>query len=197
MRLSIVVLIILNASCINYDKRDLNLSFENVDRRTHKPLNWRFYNLPAVSYIVDSEIAYDDAKSLRIETKKNKKNRLPGSIYHFIDGVKSGQNIKFSGYIKTKCTTSDSLGLFISYANTKAEEFKLLKSPSLKGTSDRKKYKLELDKKTDTDNLQVRITLHGSGTIWVDGLDLQIDGKGDPKALYKGLYFWTWNTQEV
>lgn len=176
-KLLFIVFCVLTTSCITYNKRDLNLSFEHIDSESKKARNWHYFYDPKVEFTIDSKVSYHGNKSLKVKNTKNVKNHYPANMCHFIDGVKAGQKIKLSGYIKTEKTDSDSLGLFISYSNTKNKVFKLLKSSELIGTNDWKKYMLELDVNTDTDNLTIGVSLHGKGTIWVDNLKLEIDNK--------------------
>ncbi len=171
-----IVLIFSILSCKQNTETKLNLGFEDIDSKTQKAKNWQYQFINQSQIVIDTETAYKGKNSLRIWSNSDSKEfALVSSLY--ITDVEVKQNVKLSGFIKTKNVTSDSLGLIVFYENSEKSDYKLLKSTDLIGTNDWKEYSVSIPVNIETDKLIIGVCLLGKGTIWVDNLKLFVDGK--------------------
>jgi len=173
-----IILIFSVFSCKQNSETKLNLGFEDIDTKTQKAKNWHYQLNNQSKIVIDTEISYKGKNSLRIESSSDsRKLAFVSSIYFPIQDLGIKQNVKLSGFIKTKNVTSDSLGLMVIYENSEKSDFKLLKSSDLIGTNDWKEYSVSLPINIETDKIIVGVCLLGKGTIWIDNLKLFVDGK--------------------
>ena len=96
-----------------------------------------------------------------------------------------GKKIKLTGYIKTEDVESHA-GLWMRIDPGVA--FDNMNSRPIKGTTDWKKYEIELThNEEEAEKIVVGGLLSGSGTMWIDNLEITIDGKAIEKAAPKKL----------
>jgi erythromycin esterase-like protein/beta-lactamase regulating signal transducer with metallopeptidase domain len=91
--------------------------------------------------------------------------------------VAAGKRVRFSGYIKTEGVTGyagfwwrvDGPSGVLAFAN--------LQDRAPKGTTDWKRYELEIPVAADARNINFGSLLSGEGTAWFDGLSVELDGQ--------------------
>ncbi len=83
-----------------------------------------------------------------------------------------------SGYIKTEGITRGAASLLLRVDGAKEVlAFSSLEKLGLKGTTDWKKYEIDLPVPAGARTINFAATLSGDGTAWFDGFTLEVDGK--------------------
>ena len=89
----------------------------------------------------------------------------------------AGKRIRFSGYIKTENVTTGYAGLwwrvdgqsgFLAFDN--------MQNRGVTGTTDWKRYDIDLSVAADARNINFGVLFPGTGTSWFDGLSIELDG---------------------
>ena len=89
----------------------------------------------------------------------------------------AGHKISYSGYIRTK-DVSNFAGLWLraDIGSTRTVAFDNMRSQSVNGTKDWKRYTIELDIPADADTVRFGTLMSGQGEAWFDSLAIAIDG---------------------
>lgn len=88
-----------------------------------------------------------------------------------------GKRIRFSGYIKTDGVTDGYAGLWWRVdGKNGATAFDNMQDRGVSGTTDWKRFVIELPVAADTKNINFGALFSGNGTAWFDGLSVEIDG---------------------
>jgi tetratricopeptide (TPR) repeat protein len=140
-------------------------------------LDWRVVPVEGVVVSLDSRDAFDGARALRIEFN-GKGNLDYGHVFQYV-AVQPNTRYRFSGAIRVKGVTTDSGPRFQVF--DAFDTGKLLQSTdSMVGTSGWSPQQLELNTKSDTHLLVVRVARAPSekldnqigGTAWIDRVTL-------------------------
>lgn len=88
-----------------------------------------------------------------------------------------GKRARFSGYIKTEGITTGYAGLWWRVDGTSGMlAFDNMQDRGVTGTTDWKRYEIELPVAADAKNINFGAILSGNGTAWFDGLAVELDG---------------------
>ncbi|MGN6533569.1 MAG: hypothetical protein ACTHK0_17640, partial [Ginsengibacter sp.] len=148
-----------------------NLDFEKVENG--KPLNWKSYGSPDYLISLDSTVAQSGKYAAVIEY--NGDNPDYKAISYSIPAIYQGKEIKLTGYLKTQDVTGKA-GLWMRIDPSVA--FDNMENRAVKGTKDWTKYEITLDlESSKAKTIVVGGLLIGKGKIWVDDLQITIDGK--------------------
>lgn len=89
----------------------------------------------------------------------------------------AGKRVRFSGYIKTEGVTNGYAGLWwIVDGASGTLAFDNMQNRGVTGTTDWKRYDIELPVATDAKSISFGAILPGNGTAWFDGLTVELDG---------------------
>jgi len=89
----------------------------------------------------------------------------------------AGKRVRFSGYIKTEDVTTGYAGLWWRVdGQAGALAFDNMQNRGVKGTTDWKRYDIELSVPAHATNINFGALFPGSGTAWFDGLSVELDG---------------------
>jgi erythromycin esterase-like protein len=89
----------------------------------------------------------------------------------------AGKRIKFSGYIKTENVTGGFAGLWWRVDGASGVlAFDNMQDRGVTGTTDWKRYEIELPVAADAKNINFGAIMPGRGTAWFDGLSIELDG---------------------
>jgi erythromycin esterase-like protein len=89
----------------------------------------------------------------------------------------AGKKIRFSGYIKTEGVTNGFAGLWWRVDGPSGVlAFDNMQDRGVTGTTDWKRYEVELPVAAEVKNINFGAILTGTGTAWFDGLSVQLDG---------------------
>ncbi len=174
-----LLLLTISAFCQTKEtKPKFNLDFENTDNGL--PKGWYPSYNENYRVSLDSSIVKKGNYSISIEF-------IEGSVgSQFIDfnipDSYNGKKITLSGYIKSENVTNGYAGFWMSINPNIA--FDNMYGNGIQGTSDWQKIEISLDLQPDkTKEIEIGALLVGKGKIWIDDLNLSIDGTGIEKLV--------------
>ena len=156
-------------------------SFEQIDPKTQKPLGWNYGFTkplkPGYSVKLDSIEKNEGKYSLLIEKVGDGESYT--TIGYSLPKSYDGKLISLVGYIKTKAVANGFAGLWLRLdaEDGKSLGLKNMEKEGVVGSSDWKKYSIQLPYNKDTRTIQIGGLLVGDGKAWFDDLELFIDGK--------------------
>jgi len=159
-----------------------NLDFENVENG--KAIGWQNFGKGEYALKIDTIIFQNGKKSASTELK----NGTPGfkAWAYDIPAIYQGKKIKLTGYIKTENVEDGYAGLWMRIDPSVG--FDNMNKRGVKGTTDWKKYEIELDlNPSKAQKIVVGGLLVGKGKMWIDNLEVTIDGKQLNKVPIKEL----------
>ncbi len=157
----------------------LNLDFEQ--HQNNYPTNWKDFGKPYYKIYTDSTSAISGNYSIVIEN--NETNSDFRALAIELPDNYNGKRISLSGYIKTENVTDGYAGLWMRIDPQIA--FDNMNDNGISGTKDWKKYEITLPLDPEnTDKIVFGGLLVGKGKMWIDNLQVSIDGKNlDSKKL--------------
>ena len=173
---SIVGIGLFISSCSN--KVKYNLSFENIDSLGY-PAGWKFSQLNT-GYLVrkDSNVSQDQNISTSIEHVFGI-NGVGACTYELASPLK-GREIQLTGYIKTENVKDGFAGLWIRVedADQNILSFNNMADKGIIGTQDWSKCSIKIPfTSVNADRIFFGGLLMGSGKLWIDNLQLTVDGR--------------------
>ncbi|MDO5978767.1 S41 family peptidase [Flavivirga spongiicola] len=168
-------------SNISLAQNSTNLDFEIVENEKAK--NWKEMGQGQYKVHFDQNIKQHGETSASIESIGETVN-FKALGYH-IPADFGGKKIKLTGFIKTENIVNGWAGLWMRIDPQVA--FDNMKSRGIKGTTDWKKYEVELNLSNQAETVVIGGLLVGSGKMWVDNLEVTIDGFPLDKAPQKKL----------
>lgn len=149
-----------------------NLDFEIIENGKAK--DWKNFGKGEYVLKVDTVISQNGRNSGLIEFKEGKPNFKAWA--YDIPAIYKGKKIKLTGYIKTENVTDGYAGLWMRIDPSVG--FDNMNNRGIKGTTDWKKYEIELDlKPSQAKKIVIGGMLQGKGKMWIDNLEVTIDGK--------------------
>jgi C-terminal processing protease CtpA/Prc len=169
----ITILLFLNLGCAQTSEiHKLNLDFEQVEN--NYPSKWENFGSKDYKIYMDSVNAQNGKNSVVIESQGNKSDFKALAIN--LPNNYNGKFIRLSGYIKTENVTDGYAGLWMRIDPEIG--FDNMNSRGITGTTDWKEYEIILPlNPKKTDNIVVGGLLVGKGKMWLDNLQVSIDGK--------------------
>lgn len=152
--------------------RKLNLDFEQVENGY--PKKWENFGSKDYKIYIDSVHAKSGKFSVVIENSENK-SEFKALALNIPNNYK-GKFIRLSGFIKTENVTDGYAGLWMRIDPQIG--FDNMNSRGITGTTDWKEYEITLPLNAEkTDKIVVGGLLVGKGKMWLDNLQISIDGK--------------------
>ncbi len=159
-----------------------NLDFENIENDTAK--DWKNFGKGAYSIEIDTVISQKGKNSAVIEFTEGKANF--NAWAYSIPAIYEGKTIKLTGFIKTENVSDGHAGLWMRI--DPQVSFDNMRTRGITGTTDWQKYEIELALKPEqATKIVVGGLLVGKGKMWIDNLQITIDGKPLNKAKLKKL----------
>ena len=150
---------------------NLNLDFENIENG--KPVGWLIHQHNNYSISLDSLTVQSGKYSMPIEFLGDVGTAQ--STAFFLPENYDGKQITLSGYIKTENVTDGFAGLWMQIDTI---AFDNMYKNGVTGTTDWKKYKITLPMNpAKTKHIIFGGLLVGKGKMWLDNLQITIDGK--------------------
>lgn len=172
MKHSITLLIFCLITTFNYAQNPKpNLDFETLDNE--KAQGWNDFGQGDYTIKYNNEDAQNGNVSASIESINEEAQFR--AIGFDIPATFGGKKIKLTGYIKTENVDGGWAGLWMRIDPNVA--FDNMQSRGITGTTDWTKYEIELDLNNSAKTVVVGGILIGTGKIWVDNLNITIDGK--------------------
>ncbi len=172
IRILLFILIVLSCSCLNDEKRNYNLDFEQVSNGY--PTGW--INSGYSDYVIgiDSTTTYHGNFSVSIEYSGSNPGYKTWGLR--IPDIYNGKQITLSGYIKTENVTDGYAGLWMRIDPQIG--LNNMHQKGITGSTDWTRYEITLDMKpSKTKQTVVGGILVGKGKMWLDNLSITIDGK--------------------
>ena len=170
----------------------LNLSFEQVDQRTHLPAGW-WTSLSgsapqdaASGYLVaaDSLTRHDGRYALRVQSVGTTRPegafgvatmRLPVTF--------RGKSVKLTGFLKTDQVQNGYAGLWLRVDGEQGMlAFDNMEKRPVQGTTDWQQYTITLPLTEEAKTIYFGTLLPATGTLWLDQLTLTVDGRAVDQA---------------
>ncbi len=161
----------------------LNLNFEDVDSNGN-PLRW-YTGGNGYSVTTDLSVVYSGKRSLCMKFLTGNNFGVATSTFPLEDA--KGKKLKFIGYIKTRDITAEYAGLWIRVDGENREVLVLdnMHDRGVTGTTDWKKYEIEIDVHKNATNINFGALLTGNGTAWFDAFAFEVDGQAyQPPLLF-------------
>lgn len=176
MKSFLLSLLLLSGTCVYAQKSPeavLNLDFET--RKDALPADWfGFKQKDGYEANLDSTVVHSGKYSARISCTQNCNDfkalglNLPSNY--------PGRKITLTGWIRTENVTGGYAGLWMRIDPRIG--FDNMQDRGIKGTNDWKKYSITLELEPQlTKNIVVGALLVGGGKMWVDDMEIRIDGK--------------------
>ncbi|SDH06221.1 S41 family peptidase [Mucilaginibacter gossypii] len=162
----------------------LNGDFEKINQVNKYPEGWTHSDGRDYKYAVDSIAAQHGKYALSIASEVDTAGY--GIISFVIPKRFEGSEIELKGYLKTEGVGSGFAGLWLRIDGTSA--FDNMQRQNIHGTNGWKQYSIKLPYNSQkTINVVGGALLVGKGKIWIDGLQLFIDGKPIENAVPKAI----------
>lgn len=165
-----------------YGQEMFNLDFEEV--KNNVPANWNDFGSDAYIISLDTINAYSGKNAVIIEYD----GKAPDfkAWAYTIPAKYMGEKIKLTGYLKTENVSEGWAGLWLRIDPQVG--FDNMQNRGVTGTTDWKKYEIELDLKPDqAQKIVFGGLLAAKGKIWLDNFNITIDGKPIEEATLKAL----------
>jgi erythromycin esterase len=176
--ISFSLIVTFHLSCKRSVIKPLNMDFEQVDNTGKNPVGWIINRYSLDKIELDKNVKYKGKYSFRIENSgKNEFKTSSNQAYRIIKNIHPKNNISISGFIKTEDNSSDSTGLSFWYSAFSIDTLVTLKDKRLLGTNDWQEFSITVPVKEDPDYCFVGISQIGKGKIWIDNIEIKIDGK--------------------
>jgi len=168
--LFLLIALCLCTSCIS--QNTFNLSFEEL--ADDFPTDWEEFGQKDYQLSIDKSEAQDGNNSAVIEYNGDKINFKAWA--YTIPAIYEGKKIKLTGYMKTENVQEGWAGLWLRVDPRVA--FNNMKDRGVEGTTEWQKYEIELDYNSrKATKIVFGGLLSGKGKMWIDNLQLSIDGK--------------------
>ncbi len=152
---------------------ELNLDFEAVDAaKTGQPVGW-YLGGDGYRIELDREHKKSGERSLRLTFEKDVRFGVATNTFP-VERAR-GKRLRLTGYLKSRDITRGFAGLWLRVDGPKgALEFDNMGSRGVTGTTDWKRYQIELDVAKEAVNINFGALLTGNGVAWVDGLSIEL-----------------------
>jgi C-terminal processing protease CtpA/Prc len=180
MKTTVFTTITLFLCTLLYAQNGHNLDFETLENDTAK--DWSVFGNGDYKVTYDTSIVKSGNVSGAIESTGD--NIEFNALAYKIPANFGGQKIKLTGYLKTE-NVEGFAGLWLRIDPQIG--FDNMRSRKIEGTNDWKKYEIELKLDNRSQQIVFGGLLSGSGKIWVDDLEITIDGKPLDQAPAKEL----------
>lgn len=158
-------------------KDAFNLGFEVINAKDEFPKKW-FQWGQNYKITPDSLQKVSGRYSLLIQPSAERKEGHFGSPAVSIPAVYQGKEIELTGFLKLDNVQDGSAGLLMRIDGKNGIlQFDNMQNRKIQGTADWKQYSIKLPLPPDAETIFVAALHSGTGQVWVDDLELKIDGK--------------------
>ena len=159
-----------------FSQEFLNLDFEYAIHGEQKPQGW-FVGGGGYTATMDSEIKYNGATSIKIESNNPTQNQFGVCTGAFPSELVKGKEIEFSGWIRTKNVEGGYAGLWWRVDGaTGTLGFDNMHNRGIKGTNEWQKVSIKMKIDEKVTNINFGGLFVGHGTAWFDNFEVLING---------------------
>ncbi len=156
-----------------------NMDFEVMDGDSQIPIGWTFEGLD-YSGCTDSLEGYSGVRSFRVSYIGMEPVEDYGYISRYIPFTYEENTITLSGWFRTgdvsdNCKIGLYLYLYDKYG--KLESRKNMYLENLPGSAEWRQLEVSIENSSFGCELELGMFLYGTGTVWIDDLELLLDGK--------------------
>ncbi len=158
---------------------------EEVDAKTNWPKGWKMGSIGKddsleskirLAYLLDEKVKHTGKYALQIDWTTLPKDWTATS--YVIKKAFKGKKIVLKGFVKTQDAASVGLWMRLDGDDGEAKGFDNMMDRPIKGTTDWKEYTIEMDyAPDDVSKIVVGGLIIGKGKMWMDDLQITIDGK--------------------
>lgn len=176
-------------------QKNLNLGFESADSEKGIPKQWflstRYGNAKGYLMEIDSTIKHSGSYSLKIASDPDFDNPSFAPCSQSIPAEYEGKTITLQGYIKTETVGTTGQGAACFWLRLDGDsgmvEFDNMNASPVTGTTDWQQYRIDLPLNKEAKSIIFGAFLAGTGTMWIDDLEILIDGQpleqADPRQI--------------
>ncbi len=162
------------------DPAAFNLGFEKITDSAKLPDKWMMWGA-GYSLKADNTEKKNGAVSLSLEPADASASF--GAAAYQIPALYDGKEIELRGFLKLKDVSGGFAGLFLRVdGESGVMQFDNMQSRDIKGSADWTEYSIKLPLSGEAQTIYVGALLTGKGKIWVDDLQILIDGKDVKEA---------------
>lgn len=166
-----ILIVVISVNC-NAQSTQFNLDFEKIEK--NRPIDWKVFGSENYVVSIDTTISQNGNYSAVIEYSGGSTN-FKAWAYH-IPAKYQGTEIRLTGYIKTENVSAGYAGLWMRIDPRVA--FDNMNNRGVIGTTDWEKYEIELElNPSNAKQIVVGGLLVGKGKMWIDNLQITIDGE--------------------
>ena len=169
------------------DAADLNLDFEKISDNTKLPDKWLPWG-QGFDLKVDNTEKKSGNASVSMEPAAQVTENSFGAIGYRIPAAYAGKEIELRGFLKLKDVSGGFAGLLMRIDGEGGPlQFDNMQTRNLGGSSDWTQYSIKLPLPEEAASIYVGAVLIGKGKVWVDDLQILIDGKDIREAKLRPL----------
>jgi C-terminal processing protease CtpA/Prc len=167
----------------------LNLGFERLDPATRLPDQWSLNKAPGYRTEVDSAQVRQGRYALTLTRDPDVPGGTFGVCTYFIPASFTGASIELKGFMKTEnVDPAGHAGLWMRIDGPGGTlGFDNMQSRKITGTHDWQQHVISLSLPEDAERILVGGLVVGTGKIWLDGLEVTVDGKPLEQATPKKI----------
>ena len=175
-----------NAQTASENNKDtLNFGFEKVSAGKMLPDNWHVMsrNLKQYHVSIDSQSAHSGSRSVFISSVDTALKPIFAGVGYTLPARYVGKKITVSAWMRSEDMQGSlalMLGIYDADGNTL--KFENLQNKKIKGSKDWKQYSVTLPFSSTAQTLHIGPLLIGKGKLWIDDVELLIDGVAVQKA---------------
>lgn len=161
---------------------EFNFGFEKVSSNEKLPDKWVQWG-SGYSLKIDNTEKKGGNNSILIESPAEKTANSFGSVAYAIPANYLGKEIELRGFLKLKNVSDGFAGLLLRIdGDSGVLQFDNMQSRGLSGSADWTQYSIKLPLPEDARQIFIGVIMTGKGQLWVDDLQVLIDGKDITEA---------------
>lgn len=189
MKKNTVFLLLLSFETL-HAQQSLNLAFEKALKTAKeiRPSGWNFPDIdPNYHFTTDSVVRHEGRYAgLLYSVAGSAVKEGWNNVNHFLPGDRQGKIIEFKGWLKTDSVTGYAgLWLRLNGAGGAVLGFDNMQKKGLRGTKDWTPVSIRLKLPPQTTGIAFGILLVGKGRVWMDDMQMLINGKDYHQAPHK------------
>lgn len=167
---------------------EFNFGFEKVSANEKLPDKWSQFG-GGYNFKIDNAEKKSGNNSVLIESPAEKGENTFGAVAFTIPANYEGKEIELRGFLKFKNVSEGSAGLWMRIDGDRgALQFDNMQSRGLNGSADWTEYSIKLPLPSEGTRIIIGALLTGKGQVWVDDLQVLIDGKDIAEAKTRPLF---------